>query len=64
MKSESEFVEELGQSKTHATYIERDEIAKLSEEHRNYLFRQHGTLELDPVPGQSRFTDMRGFQME
>jgi hypothetical protein len=51
VKSETEFVEELGQSKTHAAYIERDEVALLSEDHRNYPFRRHGTLELDPVPG-------------
>jgi hypothetical protein len=51
MKSESELVEELGQTKTRATYIERDEVSMLSEEHRNYLIRRHGTLELDPVPG-------------
>lgn len=51
MKSESEPVERLGQTKTHATYIEREEVAMLSAEHRSYLLRRHGTLELDPVPG-------------
>jgi len=51
MKSESESVERLGQTKTHATYIEREEVAMLSTEHRSYLLRRHGTLELDPVPG-------------
>jgi hypothetical protein len=50
-KSESELVEELGQTKTHAMYIEKDEVNILSEEHRNYLIRRHGTLELNPVPG-------------
>jgi hypothetical protein len=48
MKSESESVEKLGQAKTH---IEREEVAMLSVEHRSYLLRRHGTLELDPVPG-------------
>ena len=51
MKSESESVERLGQTKTHATYIEQEEVAMLSAEHRSYLLRRHGTLELDPVPG-------------
>lgn len=50
MKSESEFVEKLGQTNTHATYIGRDEVAKLSEDHRNYLLQRHGTPDLDPVP--------------
>lgn len=51
MKSGSESVERMGQTKTHATYIEREEVAMLSAEHRSYLLRRHGTLELDPVPG-------------
>jgi hypothetical protein len=35
---------------THATYYEKEEIAALSEEHRQYLLQRHGTLELDPIP--------------
>ncbi|KAF2638534.1 MFS general substrate transporter [Massarina eburnea CBS 473.64] len=35
---------------THTTYLEKEEIASLSEEHRQYLLQRHGTLELDPVP--------------
>ena len=43
-------VEDLEPTKTHATYFEKDEIAALSEQHRNYLLKRHGTLDLDPVP--------------
>lgn len=46
-KSDSEYVERLAQAHTH---IEKDEIATLSEAHREYLLCRHGTLELDPVP--------------
>lgn len=28
----------------------QDEIAALSEEHRQYLLARHGTLEMDPIP--------------
>lgn len=42
--------EDLEHAATHATYYEKDEIAALSEEHRQYLLQRHGTLELDPVP--------------
>jgi hypothetical protein len=50
-KNETEFVENLEPIATHATHIGKDEIALLSEEHRQYLLRRHGTLILDPVPG-------------
>ena len=33
--------------------FERDEIAQLSPEHREYLLHRHGTLDLDPVPDMS-----------
>ena len=32
------------------THPEQDDIANLSEEHRQYLLQKHGTYELDPVP--------------
>ena len=41
---------DLEHAGTHATYLEKEEVANLSEEHRQYLFARHGTLELDPVP--------------
>jgi len=50
-KTESELVERIAPTQTHATYIEKDEISQLSEEHRQYLLQRHGTLDLDPVPG-------------
>jgi hypothetical protein len=48
-KERGDDVENL-QHPTHATFYEKDEIAKLSPEHRDYLMQRHGTLELDPVP--------------
>lgn len=36
---------------TRATYFEKEEIATLSPEHREYLQRRHGSLDLDPIPG-------------
>ena len=42
--------EELAQSTTHATYFDKNDVASLSEEHRQYLLNRHGTLELDPLP--------------
>ena len=30
--------------------VERDEVATLSPAHREYLFRRHGTVDLDPIP--------------
>lgn len=30
--------------------ILKDEVAALSEEHRQYLLARHGTLDLDPIP--------------
>lgn len=38
---------------THGTYLASDELASISEEHRQYLLAKHGTLELDPVPSMS-----------
>lgn len=43
-------LEALGPVQTH---IESAEIAALSNEHREYLQKRHGTLELDPVPDMS-----------
>jgi hypothetical protein len=51
MKGDSEYVERLAHANTNATYIEKEEIATLSEEHGDYLLRRHGTLNLDPIPG-------------
>jgi hypothetical protein len=45
-KSDSEYVERLAPAHTH---IEKDEIATISDAHRECL-RRHGTLNLDPVP--------------
>jgi hypothetical protein len=36
-------------SKTGAFYIE-DRVARLTEDHRQYLLARHGTLDLDPIP--------------
>ncbi|PSK54742.1 hypothetical protein B9Z65_3831 [Elsinoe australis] len=40
----------LEHAETHATYIEKEALAQLPEEHRQYLLNRHGTLELDPIP--------------
>lgn len=45
-----ERVEKLEPSDTHQTYYEPTDINALSEEHRTYLLKRHGTLELDPIP--------------
>ena len=50
-KETNQHTEDLEQSKTHATYIDKDELSSLPEEHRQYLLGRHGTLDLDPVPG-------------
>jgi MFS family permease len=50
-KGDGDYVERLGQPHTHETYIEKDEVTQLPPEHRDYLMRRHGTLDLDPVPG-------------
>ncbi|KAF2477624.1 MFS general substrate transporter [Lindgomyces ingoldianus] len=42
--------EDLEQSATQATYLEKDEMVSLSEEHCQYLLNRHGTLDLDPLP--------------
>lgn len=41
---------DLEHAATHGTYLDREEAAHLSEEHRQYLLQRHGTLELDPIP--------------
>jgi len=50
-KSNAEYIERFTPTGTHATYIEEHDIATLSQEHRDYLLRRHGTLNLDPLPG-------------
>lgn len=35
--------------KQEAFYVE-DQVAHLTEEHRQYLLTRHGTLDLDPIP--------------
>jgi hypothetical protein len=49
-KHEAADVERLGPQQTYETYYEREEIDSLSQEHRDYLMKRHGTLDLDPVP--------------
>ena len=39
--------DELGQK---ATYIPTGAAADLTQEHRDYLIKRHGTIELDPIP--------------
>ncbi|KAF9737648.1 hypothetical protein PMIN02_001271 [Paraphaeosphaeria minitans] len=43
----------LENANTHGTYLAGDEMARLSEEHRQYLLERHGTLELDPIPSMT-----------
>lgn len=49
-KREHQHVEALGPVHTN---IENEEITALSNEHRAYLSKRHGHLELDPVPDMS-----------
>lgn len=49
-KRHNHYEEHLGPVKTH---IENDEAVQLSEEHREYLLKRHGTLDLDPMPDMS-----------
>lgn len=37
-------------NETLSNFFEQEEINALSEEHRQYLLRTHGTLDLYPVP--------------
>lgn len=49
-KVDLETVESLGPAQTQHTYIAHDEIASLSQSHKDYLIAKHGSLDLDPVP--------------
>ncbi|KAF2270158.1 MFS general substrate transporter [Lojkania enalia] len=42
--------EDLEHTLPHVTNYEKEGMASLSEEHRQYLLQRHGTLELDPIP--------------
>jgi hypothetical protein len=44
-----EFVEEASSGPQGSTLVETTE-ARLSQEHRDYLLKRHGTLDLDPIP--------------
>ncbi|KAF2204296.1 MFS general substrate transporter [Delitschia confertaspora ATCC 74209] len=46
-------MENVEHQPTHATYFEKDEVVTLSPEHREYLLKRHGTVELDPLPTAS-----------
>lgn len=46
-----EYAERIAHTETHATYIDKDNLNLLSEEHKQYLLHRHGTLNLDPLPG-------------
>lgn len=50
-KDSDEHVEGLEHTGTHQTYYVPTDVQDLSEEHRAYLLRRHGTLNLDPIPG-------------
>lgn len=49
-ETQKEFVEPVRPAHTH---LDRDDIDRLSPEHREYLLARHGTLDLDPVPDMS-----------
>ena len=44
---DSAYVESLAPVHTH---IEKDELVRITNAHREYLLQRHGTLELDPIP--------------
>ena len=50
---ENDRLEKLQQEPTHATYYAPQNVANLSEEHKQYLIRRHGTFQLDPIPDAS-----------
>lgn len=43
----------LEHANTHGTYLQKDEVANLTAEHRQYLLDKHGSLELDPLPSMN-----------
>jgi MFS family permease len=45
--------EDLEHAATHGTYLDQEEASHLSEDHRQYLLRRHGTLDIDPLPTMS-----------
>lgn len=49
-KVDLEAVEELRSAQTRATEIGNDEVATLSQAHKDYLVKKHGSLDIDPVP--------------
>lgn len=49
--SSREHAERITPTETHATYIDKENVQNLSEEHKQYLLQRHGTLDLDPIPG-------------
>lgn len=51
LSNDSSSQNSLEAQEARTTYIVKEEIATLSPEHRQYLQRRHGTLDLDPVPG-------------
>lgn len=44
------FDEDLEHAATHGTYLDKKEQSHLSPEHREYLIKRHGTVDLDPLP--------------
>jgi hypothetical protein len=40
----------LEHAPTHGTYLDKDEVSHISQEHRQYLIERHGTFDLDPLP--------------
>lgn len=42
--------EDLPSAPTQGTDIKHEEIAALSQEHRDYILQRHGSLDVDPVP--------------
>jgi len=46
----TQHAQDLEHATTHGTYLDKQEVVNLSENHRNYLIQRHGTVELDPLP--------------
>lgn len=49
-----DYVEEprdLANTETQATYFNGESTTALSQDHKEYLLKRHGTLDLDPLPG-------------
>ena len=46
-----DFANNIENTQTRATYIDKNESPNISQEHHDYLMKRHGTVDLEPLPG-------------